>query len=321
MKLFAFLLVLPLFAGAATLPDSIGPYHRASTTQPALDDRSLWGEYGIKAWEAGTYENGKDRLSVGVWQLADSTGALGAFDWQAAGMEEASQAAPLAAETKGSLLLVKGNYLLRFEGYKPSKDELEGVYGALKNVDNTALPVLTGYLPAENLIPQSQRYVIGPVGLERFFPAIPPSVAAFHFGAEAQTGVFHSPKGNIALAIFNYPTAQIAMQKVGDFAKLPGAIAKRSGPLVAVVLSPADADFAERLLGQVRYQAEVTRDEYVPTRRDNPGVLILNIMILIGILGLFAIVSGLAFGGLRVLRRKTHKGEEPEAMITLHLSR
>jgi hypothetical protein len=321
MKLFAILLTLPLFAGAAILPDSIGPYHRTSTTEPALDDRPLWGEYGIKAWEAGTYESGKDRLTASVWQLADSTGALGAFDWQAAGMDKASQAAPLATETKGGLLLVYGNYLVRFEGYKPSQEELEGVYGALRNVDNTALPVLTGYLPAENLIPQSQRYVIGPVGLERFFPAIPPSVAAFHFGAEAQTGVFRSAKGDIALAIFNYPTAQIAMQKVGDFARLQGAIAKRSGPLVAVVLSPADADFAERLLGQVRYQAEVTRDEYVPTRRDNPGVLVLNILILIGILGLFAIVSGLAFGGLRVLRRKTRRGEEPEAMITLHLSR
>jgi hypothetical protein len=188
-------------------------------------------------------------------------------------------------------------------------------------VDNTALPVLTGYLPTENLVLQSQRYIVGPVGLEKFVPGIPPSVAAFHFGAEAQTGVFHSPKGDISLAIFNYPTAQIAMQKVGDFAKLPAAVAKRSGPLVAVVLSPADTDFAERLLGLVRYQAEVTRDEYVPTRRDNPGVLIVNIFILIGILGLFAIVSGFAFGGMRVLRRKTRNGEESDAMITLHLSR
>ena len=321
MKLFSIFLSLPLLAGAAILPDAIGPYNRTATSQPALEDRPLWGEYGIKAWEAATYENGKDRLTATIWQLADSTGALGAYDWQAAAAEKASQAAPLASEGKNGLLLVHGNYLLRFDGYKPSKEELEALYETLKNVDHTALPVLTGYLPTANLVPQSARYVIGPVGLERFYKGIPPSVAAFHFGAEAQIGVFHSPKGDIDLAIFNYPTAQIAMQKVGDFQKLPGAMVKRSGPLIAVVLSPADADFAERLLGEVRYQAEVTRDEYVPTRRDNPGVLILNIFILIGILGLFAIVSGLAFGGMRVLRRKTHKGEEPEAMITLHLSR
>jgi hypothetical protein len=323
MRFLATFLLLPLLGAAAILPDDIGPYHRTATTQPALDDRPLWGEYGIKAWEAGTYQNGKDRLTATVWQLQDSTGALGAYDWRRAqqSTDTPSQAAPLAAETKDSLLLVHGNYLLQFEGYKPSKEELEAIYGTLKNVDNTALPVLTGYLPTRDLVPHSERYVIGPVGLERFDSGIPPSVAAFHFGAEAQIGVFQSPKGPVELAIFNYPTAQIAMQKVGDFQKLQGAMAKRSGPLVAVVLSPGDPDFAERLLGEVRYQAEVTRDEYVPTRRDNPGVLILNIFILIGILVLFALVSGFAFGGFRLLRRKARKGEEPEAMITLHLTR
>ena len=258
MKVLATFLALPLLAAAAILPDDIGPYHRTATTQPALEDRALWGEYGIKAWEAGSYESGKERLTATVWQLSDSTGALGAYDWQAAGAEKPSQAAPLAAETTNGLILVHGNYLLRFDGYKPSKEELEALYGTLRNLDNTALPVLTGYLPADRLAQHSERYVIGPVGLQRFAPGIPPSVAAFHFGAEAQIGVFHSPKGDVELAIFNYPTAQIAMQKVGDFEKIPGAMAKRSGPLVAVVLSPADADFAERLLGEVRYQASTS---------------------------------------------------------------
>ena len=63
---------------------------------------------------------------------------------------------------------------------------------------------------------------------------------------------------------------------------------KRSGPLVAVIVSPPDPDAAERLLGQVRYQAEVTRDEYVPTRRDNIGNLVINVFILIGLLLSFA---------------------------------
>ena len=89
--------------------------------------------------------------------------------------------------------------------------------------------------------------------------------------------------------------------------------------MVAVVLSPPDPDFAERLLSGIRYQAEVTRDEYVPTRRDNIGNLLLNAFILIGILLAFSVVSGLALGGFRALVRRGHKGEEPDAMITLHL--
>jgi len=63
---------------------------------------------------------------------------------------------------------------------------------------------------------------------------------------------------------------------------------KRTGPLVAVVPAAADPDLAERLLGGIRYQAEITRNEYVPTERDNMGDLLLNICILTGILAAFA---------------------------------
>src|SRR5439155_18846784 len=133
------------------------------------------------------------------------------------------------------------------------------------------------YLPSETLVANSERYVIGPAGLQMFEPRIPPSVAGFHFGAEAQVGVFHSLKGDLTLAIFNYPTHQIAMQRIAEFEKLPGAVAKRSGPLVAVARAPPDADFAERLLGGIRYQAEVTRDEYVPPDRDNVWGMVVSI--------------------------------------------
>ena len=89
--------------------------------------------------------------------------------------------------------------------------------------------------------------------------------------------------------------------------------------MIAVVLAPPDPDFAEHLLGQVRYQAEITRDEYVPTQRDNPGVLLYNAFVLIGILLAFAVVSGLIFGGLRTFRHRGKKGQEADAMITLGL--
>jgi hypothetical protein len=229
--------------------------------------------------------------------------------------------AALAADTPTTLLMVHGNYRFSFDGYKPPVPELDAVVAELRNVDTTALPTLPGFLPTQNLVPNSERYILGPVGLARFDPGIPPSVAAFHMGAEAQLGVFHSPKGDMALAIFNYPTQQIALQKIGDFEKLPGAVAKRSGPFVAVVLSPVDPDAAERLLSQVRYQAVVTRDEYVATRRDNIGNLVINAFVLIGILLSFAVVSGLLVGGFRVLLRHGRKGDDAEAMIMLHLER
>ncbi len=318
MKFLAALLV-PGLALAALLPDTIGPYQRTSSSAPALQDKQLWDEYGLKESETAAYAEGAGRFTITAYRLQDSTGAMAAFEWQRPAASKPSQAASLAAETPDGLLLVRGNYLLAFAGHKPSAAELEPLYQSLKNLDMTVLPVLTSYLPAAGLVPNSERYVLGPVGLHQFDPAIPPSVAAFRFGTEVQLGSFHTPKGDFTLAIFNYPTHQIAMERVPEFEKLPSAMVKRTGPFVAVVLAPPDPDAAERLLAGIRYQAEITRDEYVPTHRDNIGWLVLSIFILIAILVAFSVVSGLAVGLVRTWIYGRRTGVDAEPMIRLHL--
>jgi hypothetical protein len=136
--------------------------------------------------------------------------------------------------------------------------------------------------------------------------------------AEAQIAKYNTPGGELTLAIFEYPTPQIARQRIEEFHKTPNIMAKRSGPLVGAVLSPGNADAAEALLAQMRYTANLTMDEFVPTKRDNIGNLVINAFELTGILLVFCAISGLAFGGWRVIRRK--KGIEPDAVITLHLA-
>jgi hypothetical protein len=319
MKLLLALLI-PVVSQSAIWPDAIGPYHRATTMQAGLTDRPVWDEYGLKESEAARYESGASSFTATAYRLQDTTGALAAFDWQRPAGSTPSKADRLAVETADQLLLAHGNYLLLFTGYKPTPEELRALTSSLRNVDSTSLPVLPGFFPSESLVPNSERYFIGPASLQKFAPGIPPSVAAFHFGAEGQLGIFHTSKGEMALGVFSYPTHQIAMQREAEFGKIPGAMVKRSGPLVAVVLSPPDPDAAERLLSQVRYQASVTLDEYVPTRRDNIGVLVINAFKLIGILLVFCVVSGLAMGGLNAYRRRGGRGDEANALTTLHLS-
>lgn len=321
MKLFLGALFLPVLCAAAILPDNIGSYQRGKVSKPALADQAIWNEYGLKSAETAAYQNGAAKFTATAWQLADTTGSMAAFQWTRPASATPSTSAKLAAETPDGLWLVDGNYLFQFSGYKPSKEEVDGLTGSLRNVDQTVLPVLASYLPTDGLAPNSERYIMGPASLQKFAPAIPPSVAAFHFGAEAQYGVFHNSKGDGAMLIFNYPTPQIAMQRVPEFQKLSGAVAKRSGPMVAVMLAPPDPDYAEKLLAGVRYQAQVTLDEYVPSQRDNIGNLVINAFILIGILLVFAVISGLALGGMRYLRRRGGRGEEADALITLHLER
>ena len=319
MRLLFAAVLLPALACAAILPDAIGPYRKTASPPVTLSDRPIWQEYGLKSSEAGAYEGEGKQFTVTAHQLGDTTGAMAVFDWQRDPKAAPSKVASLAAETADSLLFVHGNYLLAFNGYKPSTPELDAVVASLKNIDTTTLPSLPGFLPSGDMVPNSERYIMGPAGLQKFDPGIPPSVAAFHLGVEAQFGVFHSPKGDIALAIFNYPTHQIAMRKIAEFSQLPGAVAKRSGPLVAVILSPADPDAAERLLAQVRYEAAVTLSEYVPTRRDNIGNLVINAFVLIGILLTFSLVAGLFVGGFRAVLHLGRKGQEPDPMITLNL--
>ena len=315
----ATLLLFPVLAGAATWPEAIGPYHRTSDSPAVLTDQALWDEFGIKDSEAAVYENGKAKLTAIVYRLADTTAALAAFDWRRPKNAQPSNLATLAVETPTSALLVAGNYLLEVDGYKPAAAELAPVFDSLHDVDGTPLPTLPGFLPSQGLVPNSERYITGPVALQSFDPGIPPSVAAFHLGAEAQLGVFHSPKGDLTLAIFSYPTNQIAMQKQGDFEKLPGAVVKRSGPLLAVILSPPDADAAERLLAQVRYVAQVTLHERTPTTAGQVGNMLVNIFVLIGILLAFSIVAGLFVGGFRAFVLRGRKGQPEEPMILLHL--
>jgi len=312
---------LAAVGSAAILPDAIGPYHRGAVSRPAISDRALWDEYGLKEAEAAPYEDGSTRFTVTAYRLQDTTGSMAVFQWHRPGNSTPSKIAGMAAETPDSLLAVHGNYVLSFQGHKPSADEWKALSDGLTNVDITPLPVLPGYLPSDGLSPNSERYITGPVGLAKFAPSIAPSVAGFHYGAEAQIGVFHSAKGDLQLAIFNYPTHHIATQKTPEFEKLPGGpIVKRSGPLVAIVLAPPDADFAERLLSGIRYQAQVTRDEYVPTHRDNIGWVVISIFFLIGILVAASVASGVAWGAVRAVLRRGKTVPESDEMITLHLS-
>jgi hypothetical protein len=320
LKFLLAALLAPGVCLGAIWPESLGAWHRAASLQAALGDRPVWDEYGLKESEAARYENGDAKFTATAYRLQDTTGALAAFDWQRPTQSTASNLAPLAAETADSLLVIHGNYLFAFTGAKPEAADLTGLFDGLRNLDTTTLPTLPGYVPAPDRVPNSERYIVGPVGLQKFAPEIPPSVAAFHFSAEGQLTVFHNSKGDLKLVVFNYPTHQMAMQQELQFRGLPGgAVVKRSGPLVAVVLNPTDPDAAERLLSQIKYQAAVTLDERISTQRDNIGNLVINAFVLIGILLGFAVVSGLAVGGIKAFRHRGKRGEEADALTTLNL--
>jgi hypothetical protein len=165
----------------------------------------------------------------------------------------------------------------------------------------------------------TERYIMGPEGLKQFAPAIPAATAGFHFSAEADMARFGAKGKETTFVIFSYPALEMARDRYQHFAAIPGAVAKRSGPLVAVALNASSPDEAENLLSQVKYQAAVTIQEH-PTPPFNFGSFLVSIVMFVGVVLLFCVASGVIVGGLRILLRRSGDSGEGDDMITLHLS-
>jgi hypothetical protein len=187
-------------------------------------------------------------------------------------------------------------------------------------LSRAAYPSLDNYLPLKNLTAGSKRYIYGPVALAEFEPRIPALDVAFDFSTEGQLAKYRTPKGEATLAIFSYPTPGIARQQLAELQKLPGAAAKRTGALVAVVFAPDQT--AESILSQINYQASVSMDQVPPLvlKPESAAKMLLAIISLAGVLVAFCALSGIAFGLIRVLARKFGHLGANDAMITLHLA-
>jgi hypothetical protein len=278
-----FLLFLPALLSAAILPDTIGDWNKGAADRAAVPNQKVWQEYGLQDSEMADYASGtgksSTKYSISAYRFTDATGAFSAFDQVRPADAKPIEVSGLGVANAADELVAVGNYLFIFKGYKPNPEELNHVVGTAPRYSQSPLPTLPKYLPAGAEL-NSERYITGPDSLALFAPEIPPSTAAFHFNAEAELAKYGAPGKETTLILFNYPTMEMARDRIAHFQQVPGAVVKRAGPLVAVALHPVSADDAERLLARVKYQAEVTLPEHVPTLKDNPANLFLNIFIL-----------------------------------------
>lgn len=321
-RLLRFLPVFVLFqsiAAAAILPDTIGNWMKGAATPAAVPNQKVWQEYGLQDSETAPYTSGTQKFTISAWRFADATGAFAASeDIQPADAKPIPVTDRGVADDKTEIVSV-GNYLLVFNGYRPNPEELNHIVATVPRYAHSPLPALQKYLPP-GIEPGSERYIAGPESLARFAPEISPSTAAFHFSPEAELARYGKKGKETTVVVFSYPTMEMARDRIAHFQAIPKAVAKRSGPLIAVALNPVTPDEAERLLAPVKYQAEVTVPEHVPTLKDNPANLFLNIFILCLVLAGFCVLSGLVVGGIRILFRRAGASGEGDSMISLHLS-
>jgi len=319
LAIFCALVLLPAGVLAAIWTDRLGDFERVSATPIGLGNEKLAEEYGFEQGEAAEYRFGSRSFRARAYQMADATGAVAIYQYlQPEGAEPAefeslavNEALDLFAVTANTTTIVSfQNYVLVFEGDLPTWDVLKAFLGFAPRLSRSTRPTLPTYLPQENLIPGSSRYILGPVSLDLFLPAIPSGVAAFSAGAEAQVATYQEGDSKLQLAIFAYPTPQLARKKLEEFEQLPNITVKRESSLIALCTNVVDRDFAERVLAQVRYRGIVTENERTVSEAERLRDLIINIIIMVSVLCGLALVAGLSTGGLRFLRRKASGGAD-----------
>src|SRR6185436_14584235 len=112
--------------------------------------------------EQATYKSGANQLTAKAYRLKDPTGALAAFEWLRPADATALKLAPYAASSGNRSLVLMGNYVLSFEGNRPTPEDLKQIFVFLPKYDQSSLPALRNYVPTNRLIVNSERYVLGP---------------------------------------------------------------------------------------------------------------------------------------------------------------
>jgi hypothetical protein len=309
--------------GNALLPKSFAGWTQtgAPQTTTAADKAdsaypAVLSEYGFTDSETATYTRDDGRkLTIKAARFKDATGAYGAFTFYRQPQMKPEQIGTKAASANDRILFFRSNVLIdaNFDRVTAmSAAELRELAGALPSAQGSAdnPPTVPQYLPAKDAVANSARYVLGPQALLAVKAPLTPEQIDFNVEPEVLTQDYNSSDGPLTLTIIDYPTPQIAAERLRALQSSPQSsstamLVRRSGPLVAVVTGTTGSDAAHTLLNSVNYEAEVTWDQATSvSKRDNIGNLIVAVFALIGILLLFSLIFGVFFGGIKVLLRR-----------------
>jgi hypothetical protein len=345
----------PPAAAKALLPQQFGGWQMqgaASTnTDPAAADpanAAVLKEYGFTDFASARYTRDDGRiLKIRAARFADASGAFGAYTFYLQPDMRKEDIGAQGASLGERVLFYRGSVLVDalFSQESPMAGaELRELAGDLPAPLGSAanLPTFIEFMPRRQYVANTQKYVMGPAALAALAAPVPAGLVEFKDSAEVSLGQYNTPSGEATLMLISYPTPQLAAQHLRNIdaahhiAQPQAGIEaiensgtffdKRTGPLVAIASGPIAAGDAKSLLGMVNYEASVTWNTPTDSHEAHDlYVLILNVVILCAILGVLAIVAGVAFGGFRILLKRWYPDkvfDRPEQMefISLHLT-
>jgi hypothetical protein len=323
----------------------------STSTSPAAADpanAAVLKEYGFTDFASARYTRDDGRtVKIRAARFADASGAFGAYTFYLQPDMRSEDIGDQGASLGERVLFYRGSVLvdaLFSQESAMSGAELRELAGDLPAPLGSAanLPTFIGFMPRRQYVANTQKYVMGPAALTALAAPVPAGLVDFKDSAEVSLGQYTTPSGEATVMLISYPTPQLAAEHLRSIDAAhhiaqpqPGIEAiensgtffdKRTGPLVAIASGPIAASDAKSLLGMVNYEASVTWNTPAGSHDVHDLYsLILNVVILCAILGVLAIVAGVAFGGFRILMKRWFPDkvfDRPEQMdfISLHLT-
>ncbi len=311
------------------LPQSFAGWTRTGTpavsVYPLTSDKQIMNEYGYVAFDSERFASGSRSLEVGVFRMRDPSGAYGLYSYLRTPEMARANLTDHSSLSSGRALVLVGDLVLDVRGkdlagLQPQVKALVSVIEPKAN--EGALPMLGQYMPQKNMIERTDRYVLGPQTLNQLFPGGIGDSLGFQSAAEAELAHYHLGGREATLLIVEFPTDQIASQKLMELQKKfnmnsanqaggsPVLFAKRSARLLAIVSGASSQAEADTLLNQVQMETELTWNE--PTfqfKEPSIEMMIEGSIIGAGTICMFALIAGLSFGGLRLVIKRFMPGK------------
>ncbi|HWP45404.1 MAG TPA: DUF6599 family protein [Blastocatellia bacterium] len=231
-------------------------------------------------------------------------------------------------------ILYKGNCLVRVTGAAPKKGAgdarlrarmAQEIAAAIEYVgQDDSRPPLLDSLPRESIVERSERYFLGPASIGAYVQH-GRDMIGFAGDAEAVMAEYKDTDGDsLRLVIVEYhtpPFATEAFQRMSDYIsslsdeERSRFILKREGNYIVQAMNVEDREFAERVVGAVKYPYTVKwlRDPLLPTndpfRQRKAAEMLLSTFGILGLILMTVLVAGGTFGAIIFLKRRKQQRE------------
>ncbi len=278
------------------------------------DDLAVDAEYGVRSASKRSFRKGGLKATAIFEEAADPSSAYGLYTiYQTEDMHHAP-GIPLAQVGSRFALIARGRYFIRIQ--QPSAEALSDrdlrsllvMIGGTK-LSETNLESLPTPLPSQGLIPDTEKYLLGPQAATRVLGSFPVNLIGFRDGVEAQVGRYRP--GKFKLMEISYPTPQLArlsytaMQRNLGLNRSQNSGATygvQQGSFIILVLGAPTKEAADRLLSQFKVTQTITWN----ARYHGKGSFTYQmIRLVIANLELVFIIGGFAFlGGFLIFLAK-----------------